>query len=324
MEFSRLGQTQTKISRMGFGCGPASDYDYGLLDKSEWRDGVHAALDHGVNFFDVADVYGFGSAEQMLADALGDRRREVVIATKCGLAWNSSGKVRRDLRPPSIVEALEGSLRRLRLDCIPLYQIHWPDPSVPIEQAMETLCRCQEAGKIRFIGVGNLSLNLLERAYAVGHFESQQMAFNLLCREAERSVFPWCRANGMTNIAHSGLARGFLAGRRPLGGDFCPRDTRGNSPYFSGIGQFEKQQLLNSIRKLQEETGKSVASIAIRWMLDDPLVDCVLVGIKTRRQMQENLEAMGWRLMPETRSHLSALSDACPEGLAGVPAHAHP
>ena len=322
MEYQRLGQTPVVVSRIGFGCGPASGYDYGPVDEAEWRAAVRLAVDQGVNFFDVADVYGFGRAEEMLAEALGERRRDMVIATKCGLTWNSAGQVRRDLSRESVLRALEGSLRRLRVDCIPLYQIHWPDPSVAIEEVMETLARCQDAGKIQYLGVGNFALDLLKRAGLVHRFESHQAAFNLLFREPERSIFPWCGSANVTNIAHSGLARGFLAGRRSAGSDFDATDTRRNSPYFSGSAHFEKQQLLDAIRSVSKETDKPFPSVAIRWVLDHPHVGSVLVGIKNRNQAEENLKAIGWRLAPDTREFFSRLSSACPEGLAGVPAHA--
>lgn len=320
MEFAHLGNTSIQISRIGFGCGPASGYDYGPVDASTWGAAVRVALDRGVNFFDVADVYGFGAAEELLAEALGNDRRRVVIATKCGLSWGPDKKVWRDLSPAHIVAALENSLRRLALDCIPLYQIHWPDPLIPIESVMETLCRCQDEGKIRCIGVCNFSCELLKQARAVRQFDSHQTAYNLLCREADIRILPWCDMEGVTNVAHSGLARGLLAGRRPLGSEFT--DTRRGSPYFSLVGQQEKQKLLDSLRAISHETGKSMAGVSMRWLLDDRRIGSVLIGMKDRLQLEETLDAIGWQLTPDTRAHLSSLSDRCPIGLAGVPAHA--
>jgi aryl-alcohol dehydrogenase-like predicted oxidoreductase len=322
VEYTTLGKTGPPISRIGFGCGPASGYDYGPVDEVEWCAAVPLAIERGVNFFDVADVYGFGRAEELLARALAEKRRDVVIATKCGLVWNAAGKVHRDLSRPSVIRALDASLRRLRIDSIPLYQIHWPDPAVPIEAVMETLGRCQDAGKIRCLGVGNLSLDLLKRAYSVRPFDSQQVAFNLLSREAELELFPWCGSTGVSNIAHSGLARGFLAGREPGERPFSGTDTRPNSPYFSPCGQLEKAQLLNAIRETSSKTGKPLPSVAIRWILDHSQIGSVLIGIKSRKQAEENLEAVGWRLAEDTHQLLSRLSSACPAGLAGVPAHA--
>lgn len=322
MEYRLLGETQLSISRIGFGCGPASGYDYGPVDTAEWTAAVRLALDRGVNFFDVADVYGFGRAEALLAHALGEKRNDVVIATKCGLAWDEAGRVHRDLSRKSVLSALEGSLRRLHLDSIPLYQIHWPDPAVPIEDVLETLARCRDAGKIQFLGVGNLSLDLLRRAHSACRFESQQVAFNLLSREPEREIFSWCQSVNVSNIAHSGLARGFLAGRRSAETELHATDTRRNSPYFSQRGQSEKAELLTVIRQISLEAKKPLSSVAIRWILDHPQIGSVLVGIKNRQQVEENLEAADWLLPSEVHDLLSRLSAACPDGLAGVPAHA--
>lgn len=321
MEFSRLAKTSVNVSRIGYGCGPASGYDYGQVDKAEWRLAVQAALDHGINFFDVADVYGFGRAEEMLSVALGEDRHKVVVATKFGLAWDEQYKVRRDLSRQNVLRSVEGSLRRLRLDVIPLYQIHWPDQATPIEETLEALAECQQKGKIRFIGVSNFSSVLLRQAYAFRPFQSEQFAFNLLCREPEREIFPWCKSAGVSVIAHSGLARGFLAGRFVPGKEQDFSDTRKNSPYFSGHGRVEKQNLLDAIRKISSEENRSFSSVAIRWILDNPCVAVALVGIKSRAQLMENLQAVDWQLNPSSRQCLNQLSAACPSGLAGTPAH---
>jgi aryl-alcohol dehydrogenase-like predicted oxidoreductase len=321
VEYRQLGQTPVTISRIGFGCGPASGYDYGPMDEAEWKLAVQAALDEGINFFDVADVYGLGRVEELLSEALGDRRHDVLIATKCGLVWDQQGRVHRDLGRKTVLRALEASLRRLRIDAIPLYQIHWPDPATPIEETMETLALCQDQGKIQFLGVSNFSLGLLQRAHSIRRLESQQIAFNLLCREPEGEIFPWCDSARISILAHSGLARGLLAGRRALGNEFGVMDTRRNSAYFSNQGRTEKQRLLGAIRLLSEKLDRPFPSVAIRWVLDNRQVSSVLVGIKNRKQVAENLQALDWHLAPYDRDLLGELSASCPGGLAGTPAH---
>lgn len=321
MEYRRLGRTKISVSRIAFGCGAASGYDYGPVDEAEWTAAVKAALDRGVNFFDVAAVYGLGRAEELLSRALGEKRHDVVVTTKCGMVWDQRGKVRRDLSRPSVLRALEGSLQRLRIDTIPLYQIHWPDPATPIEETLETLSLCQKQGKIQHWGVSNFSLDLLRRTYQLLPFESEQVAFNLFCREPEEEVFPWCCSAQVSVLAHSGLARGLLAGRLSLGTRFDTTDSRRNSPYFSEQGRSKKQPLLDAIRLLSKRIGRSFPSVAIRWVLDNPQVTAVLVGFKNGAQVEENLQAVGWRLALEDREVLSELSAACPGGLAGTPAH---
>ncbi len=321
MEYRQLGQTSLSISRIGFGGGPAGGYDYGPVDEVEWKSAVHAALESGINFFDVADVYGFGRVEELLSAALGERRREVVIATKCGLAWDEQGKVHRDLRKSAVLRAIEASLRRLRVDTIPLYQIHWPDCATPIEETLEALALCHDQGKFQFLGVSNFSLDLMQRTHLILPIASQQVAFNLLCREPEGELFSWCASSQVSILAHSGLARGLLAGRRTIGNGFDSTDVRSKSPYFSKEGRQEKQRLLDAIRLLSKKLDRPFSAVSIRWVLDNPEVGAVLIGIKNRQQLADNLKAVGWQLSPEVKDHLSYLSSLCPSGLAGTPAH---
>lgn len=322
MEFSRIGAADCAVSRLGFGCAAASNYDYGPLDEAAWIDAVHAALDAGINFFDVAGVYGFGHAEHLLSRALGSKRHEVIIATKGGLKWDGRGRLSRDASGQQIVQDLDDSLRRLRLDVISLYQVHWPDPQTPLEETLDALARSQSEGKIRFIGLSNCSLECMQRARQTHRIDSLQVPYNLLSRDVENGVLAWCQAHETSVLAHSGLARGLLSGKRPLGSQFQANDTRARSSYFSHQGRRQKQSLLGALDRLSERTGRSVSSISLRWILDDPRVSAVLVGIKGRAQLEENLHALGWRLDVSDRELLATLSDACPRGLAGTPAHA--
>src|SRR5229473_2604149 len=204
MEYGRIGATDCAVSRLGFGCCAASNYDYGPLDEAAWIDAVHAAVDAGINFFDVAGVYGFGHAESLLSRALGNKRHEVIIATKGGLKWDSQSRVSRDSSRQQIVRDLEDSLRRLRLDVIPLYQVHWPDPETPIEETLDALVRCQSQGKIRFIGLSNFSLECVEKAQQKHRIDSLQVPYNLLCRDIEEDILPWCQTAKTSVLAHTG------------------------------------------------------------------------------------------------------------------------
>jgi aryl-alcohol dehydrogenase-like predicted oxidoreductase len=321
MEYRQLGKTPISISRIGFGGGPAGGYDYGRVDEGEWNYAVQAALDSGVNLFDVANVYGLGRVEKLLSQALGERRHDVVIATKCGLVWDEHRKVHRDLGKATVTRSLEASLRRLRVDTIPLYQIHWPDPATPIEETLEALALYREQGKFQFLGVSNFPLDLVRRAHAILPIVSQQVAFNLLCREAEGEMFSWCASSQVSILAHSGLAQGLLAGRRTIGQVVDSNDVRRRSPYFSEKDRQEKQALLDAIRVLSNKLGRPFSAVSIRWVLDNPEVGAVLVGMKDRQQLADNLKAIGWQLSAEERENLSYLSSLCPSGLAGTPAH---
>ncbi len=204
---------------------------------------------------------------------------------------------------------------------IPLYQIHWPDSSTPIEETLETLAQCQEQGKIRYLGVSNFPPDLLRRAYDIRPFQSEQLAYNLLCREPERDVFPWCNSHDVSILAHSGLARGFLGGRYLPGDGVKLSDTRKASLYFSDEGHAEKEGLLDAIRKIAAQANLPFSSISIRWILDRPDISVVLVGIKTREQLNEILQSLGWQLHPKDWRLLADISARCPGGQAGTPAH---
>lgn len=157
MDRVSLGSTDLHVSRVGFGCAVMGGWDYGAADDNESISAVHAALDQGINFFDTADVYGLGHAEEVLGRALRDQGDDVVVATKFGVRWDAQGRTVRDCSPGWVVRALEDSLRRLGRERISLYQIHWPDPTVPIEDTMEALERCRAQGKIQHIGCCNFS-----------------------------------------------------------------------------------------------------------------------------------------------------------------------
>src|SRR5260370_3051911 len=263
MEFAPVGSPDCIVSRLGFGCAAASNYDYGPLDEAAWIDAVQAAVDAGINLFDVAGVYGFGQAERLLSRALGDKRHEVIIATKGGLKWDGRGRVSRDSSSQQIVQDLEDSLRRLRLEAIPLYQVHWPDPQTPLEETLDVLARCKREGKIRFIGLSNFSLEEMQSAHRTYRIDSLQAQYNLLSREIENGVLAWCFANETSVLAHTGLARGLLSGKRSLGSQFPANDTRARSSYFSAYLRLHHPSLLLALHQLSTRTRPPASSISL-------------------------------------------------------------
>ena len=321
MEFTPLGWDGTLISRLGFGCSAASGYDCGPIDSKAWVCAVQAAVDYGLNFFDVADVYGLGRVEKMLCEALGRKRHQVVVATKGGLVWDERGVTRRDASPAQIRRAVDNSLRNLRLETIPLYQVHWPDPVTPIEDTLGALLDLRRVGKIRMFGVSNFPLESLRRIQVMTPFESLQVPYNLLCREVEEQTLAWCAAQKVSVIAHSGLARGVLACKRRSGDPFNGLDSRSRSPYFAVDPSGQKQHLLDAIREICDRTGGSCVSVALRWVLDNPGISTVLVGIKTITQLNESMGALDWSLTESDRALLTSLSSYCQGALQGEPIH---
>ena len=321
VEYHRLGQTDLQISRIGFGCGPASGHDYGPIDEQEWRAAVHEALDRGVNFFDVANVYGFGRAEELLADALGPHRANAIIATKCGLLWDDQHRVRRDLSAAAVAQSVHDSLRRLQIDCIPLLQIHWPDPRTPLHETFDALARLHRQGKFKHLGVSNFPLELLQQAARITRIESLQLAYNLLSREPEPEIFPWCAEQQVSILAHTALARGALSPKYASASATDFHDTRKDSPYFADQSLAVRRRLQQAMQAISDRNGRPTATVALRWILENQLVALALVGIRDRAQLNENLEALGWHLTADERETLSNISAQSPPDLKGIPAH---
>jgi aryl-alcohol dehydrogenase-like predicted oxidoreductase len=305
MEYQRLGQTELEISRVGFGCWTMGGSRWGKVDDRDSIAAVHQALDLGVNFFDTADVYGFGHSEEILSQALGSRRHQVVIATKFGVSWDKEGNTSRDCSPKRLVAALEGSLRRLKLDCIPLYQIHWPDWKTPIGAVMEALKECQRAGKIRYIGCANFSPDIIREAQKTARLESLQMPYNILERDIEEEVLPFCRDEEIAVLAYQPLAHGLLSGKYAYGARFGEDDFRSGDRNFQGETFKRNLKLVERLKQVAARHGKSPGQVAIRWILDNPAVTSAITGIRNPEQIAENVGAMDWRLSAEDSETIS-------------------
>jgi myo-inositol catabolism protein IolS len=305
MEYVALGLTKLRTSRLVFGCAAMGGYDYGPVDDGESVSAVRRALELGVNFFDTADVYGFGHAEEVLSRALGERRKDVVIGTKVGVAWDEHGQTRRDLSPGMVAEAVEGSLTRLRIDCIPLLQIHWPDTETPIEQTLDALRKCQEEGKITHIGCCNVSFELIERAQRHSRLESVQLPFSL-SEIGHTEVIDRSRDGyGMSLLSYNCLSHGFLTGKFDTGSTFSSTDLRRRVGYFHGAKGEANRALVERVRAIARLHGKTPAQVAIRWVLQSRPGSCAIVGCRTREQVEDNCGAMGWRLSDEDCEFLS-------------------
>jgi len=294
------------VSVVGFGCAAMGGYDYGAADDAESIAAVHAAIDSGVNFFDVADIYGLGHAEEVLGRALAGRRDSVRVATKFGLV-SRDGRTERDASAAHVAAAIDRSLTRLGIDAIDLYQLHWPDPRTPFEETAEALERCRDAGKIRAAGVCNVTLLEAKQMNEMLPLASIQVAYNLLCRGIENDLLPWCRAEGIAVLAHSSLARGFLAGERTIDGT----DTRSRSRYFDDENRAEKRAVRDAVSAIAKSRGVSEAAVAVRWVLDHG-IDCALAGIRNRQQLDAQLGAVGWSLNKDEMNALLDASARCP------------
>jgi aryl-alcohol dehydrogenase-like predicted oxidoreductase len=305
MQYARFGLTDLNISRIGFGCAAIGGYDYGTVDDRQSIEAIGRALDLGINFFDTADVYGFGHAEEILSQALGTRRHDVVIATKFGIKWDAHGRTTRDLSAARVVEALEGSLRRLKVDRIPVYQVHWPDRQTPITETLDALRKCQEAGKIGSIGCCNFSLDLVQQAVAHRRMESIQLPYSLAETQFAGAIEQASTGCRMSVLIYNALAQGLFSGKYGRDSQFLGSDLRQRSPLFQGE-QFERNlALLDRIKAIAERHGATQAQVAIRWALAHPAVTCVLTGVKTLRQIEDNSAAVDLALSRQDLEYLT-------------------
>ncbi len=296
MEYRKLGLTNLMVSRIGFGCWAIGGHGYGEVDGGESIAAIHKALDLGVNFFDTADIYGFGHSEEILSKGLGSKKKDVVIATKFGVNWDAQGNTFRDCSPKRAVEALEGSLRRLKIDCIPLYQIHWHDGLTPIYETMQALLKCKEQGKIKYIGGSNFPLELTKEAMKTGTIDSIQLPYNVINQDWSDEIVHYVNVLKLGVIAYQVLARGLLTGKFNENTQFGPQDTRPFDKDFQSSKFIKNLNIAKKMKKVALKYGKTTSQLAIRWVLDNPNVSCALVGALTPIQVVDNCGALGWKI----------------------------
>jgi aryl-alcohol dehydrogenase-like predicted oxidoreductase len=322
MEYAELGRSGLRVSRVGFGCEPLGGTDWGAVDAREAEGAVRRALELGINLFDTADAYGLGRSEEALSAALGERRHDVVIVSKFGIAWEQQpgGRARtwKDASPGRVARALEGSLRRLRVDRLPVYLVHWPDPATPLEETLEALARCVEQGKVGHVGLSNFGAHAVRRAHAVLPLAAVEAEYSLLSRGAEAELLPTCGELGVGVLAYGALAQGLLTGKYGVGAAFGPDDRRHRLPGFRGPGLERGLAAAAALGEAGEASGASPAQMALRWVLGHPAVTSVVVGAKTARQVEANAAAARAVLAPEARARAERAAGA--DAPAQVPA----
>jgi aryl-alcohol dehydrogenase-like predicted oxidoreductase len=297
MELADIPGTSLKVSRVALGTWAIGGWMWGGTDEAQSVSTIEAALEHGINLIDTAPVYGFGRSEEIVGKAIAGSglRSSVLIATKAGLEWKD-GRVFRNASRARILQEVEDSLRRLRTDHIDIYQVHWPDPLVAIEETAEAMHTLFRRGTIRAIGVSNFSVEQMEQFRGVAPLHVLQPPYNMFERGIEGDLLPYCREHGIATLGYGALCRGLLSGRmRPdtiFGGD----DLRRNDPKFRAT---RFAQYLAAVQKLdrlaQERFGKRVIHLAVRWMLDQGITTA-LWGARRPDQLQPVDEVMGWRL----------------------------
>lgn len=296
----------TPVSRIGLGTWAIGGWMWGGADDDRSVTTIRSALERGINLIDTAPVYGFGHSEEVVGKALEGVRDQAVIATKVALDWSEGGP-RRNSTPARIRQEIEDSLRRLRTDRIDLYQVHWPDPLVPIEETAAELEKLRQEGKILAIGVSNYSTEQMDAFRKAAPLASVQPPYNLFERAIEADVLPYARKNDLVVLGYGALCRGLLSGRMNSSTTFDGDDLRKSDPKFQAP-RFE--QYLSAVEALkalaQERHGKSVLALAIRWVLDQgPTI--ALWGARRPDQLDGIEDAFGWSLSPEDLKDIDAL-----------------
>lgn len=296
----------TPVSRIGLGTWAIGGWMWGGADDDRSVTTIRSALERGINLIDTAPVYGFGHSEEVVGKALEGVRDQAVIATKVALDWSEGGP-RRNSTPARTRQEIEDSLRRLRTDRIDLYQVHWPDPLVPIEETAAELEKLRQEGKILAIGVSNYSTEQMDRFRKAAPLASVQPPYNLFERTIEADVLPYARDNGLVVLGYGALCRGLLSGRMTNSTTFDGDDLRKSDPKFKSP-RFE--QYLAAVEALKalahDRHGKSVLALAIRWVLDQgPTI--ALWGARRPDQLDGIDDAFGWSLSPQDLTDIDAL-----------------
>lgn len=308
MDLTRIHGTDLSVSRIGLGTWAIGGWMWGGSDEKEAVRTIQAALDRGITLIDTAPVYGFGQSEEIVGKALaqGGRRERAVIATKAGLEWHD-GKVARNSTPERIRRELDNSLRRLATDRIDIYQIHWPDPLVPIEQTAGVLGELLKAGKIRAIGVSNFSLAQMDTFRKVAPIHTVQPPYNLFERAIETDVLPYAQRNEMTLLAYGALCRGLLTGKITATTRFTGDDLRKIDPKFRPRVIDQYLAAVSALdRFAKDRYGKSILALAVRWILDRGNT-VALWGARRPQQLDPIDEAFGWSIDPEAMTAIDRI-----------------
>lgn len=301
-----LGEDHLMVSPIGLGCWGMS-HAYGRADEKESLATINQCIDHGINFLDTADVYGNGHNETLIAKALKHRRKEVVIGTKFGFIGDEHGNVKINGRPDYVRDACENSLRRLGIDEIDLYYFHRIDPDVPVEETVGAMARLVEQGKVRCLGLSEVSAETLLRAHAVYPITALQSEYSLWHRDVEKEILPTCKAHTISLVPFSPLGRGFLTGTIMNSGNFEKDDYRNQIPRFQAEMLEKNKSVIESLNALARMCNTTPSQLSLAWLLaqDESIVP--IPGMKQRKYIKENLAATGLTLPAEVMTQMNEM-----------------
>jgi aryl-alcohol dehydrogenase-like predicted oxidoreductase len=317
-ETRQLGNSDLHLTPIGYGAwaigGGNWEFAWGSQDDDESVRTIERAIDSGINWIDTAAVYGLGHSEEVVAKALKNLSSKPYVFTKCSMRWDNERKIYRSLKASSIQEELENSLRRLKLDVIDLYQIHWPDPQDEIEEGWEALAKLKGQGKIRFIGVSNFNVEQMKRAQKIAPITSLQPPYSLLNRRIEAEILPYCQENKIGVINYSPMVSGLLTGKMTAEriAEMPADDWRKRSANFIEPRLSRNLQLVEILREIGNQHGVDPGVVAIAWTLRHSAITAAIVGARRPDQVDGVLPAATFRLSGQEAGQLESFLQANP------------
>ena len=314
-----LGNSDLQLTPIGFGAwaigGGNWEFAWGPQDDQESIAAIHRALDEGINWIDTAAIYGLGHSEEIVGQALKSFvGPKPLVFTKCSMRWHPDRTIYRSLKAGSLAEELEGSLRRLGVDTIDIYQIHWPNPEEEIEEGWETLSKFKEQGKIRWIGVSNFSVAQMKRAQAIAPITSLQPPYSMLRRAIEEEVLPYAQDNGIGVINYSPMVSGLLTGSMTAErvAAFPADDWRRRAVEFNEPRLSRNLRLVELLREIGDGHGVSPGVVAVAWTLRHPAITAAIVGGRSASQVMGLAPALNFRLSDDEYSRINAFLNSNP------------
>lgn len=322
MEYRTLGKSDIKVSEIAFGAWAIGGWLWGGADTNDAIRAVETAIDHGMTTIDTAAVYGFGLSEELIAKAVKGKRDKVQILTKFGMVWdekkgkfffstkdNSSKEI--DIYAYSskerVMDDCDRSLKRLRTDCIDLYQIHWPDATTPVSETMEALEILINKGKIRAGAVSNYSRDLMAEALNTLQIASNQIPYSMVNREIENEIVPFCISNNIGILAYSPLQRGLLTGKIKKDHNFGEGDSRPDSVYYKEPNLSNIIDLTAKLKLIADERNVTLSQLVLNWTKEQPGITCVLAGARNQEQVLDNVKAVDFNLTCEEMKKINDL-----------------
>jgi aryl-alcohol dehydrogenase-like predicted oxidoreductase len=305
MQTKQLGNSDMHLTPIGIGAwamgGGGWAFAWGPQDDRESIAAIHAALDRGLNWIDTAAIYGLGHSEEVVGRALRGRGSRPFVFTKCERIWNERGEIGKSLKADSIRREAEASLRRLQLDVIDLYQVHWPEPEAELEEGWGAMAQLQREGKVRWIGLSNFNVEQMRRVQAIAPITSLQPPYSIVSPEIEQSILPFTQANNIGVIVYSPMKSGLLSGAmtRERIAAMPADDHRRRMPHFQEPRLSRNLDLAELLRAIGQRHGRNAGEVAIAWTLRHPAVTAAIVGMRSAQQVEGVIGAAEFRLSAE-------------------------